>query len=60
MIAGISLFISIAQKTVGTPKKIVHCEQCGLDRHDTDARHCKGCGAPLGPRLRGRARGARG
>ncbi len=60
MIAGISLFISIAQKTVSTPKKIVRCEECGLDRHDIDARHCKVCGKVLGPRLRGRARGARG
>lgn len=60
MITGISLFISIAQKTVATPKKIVRCEECGLDRHDVDARHCKVCGSTLGPRLRGRARGARG
>lgn len=60
MIAGISLFISIAQKTVMTPRKIVRCEDCGLDRHDIDAKHCKVCGRGLGPRLRGRARGARG
>lgn len=60
MVTGISLFISIAQKTVATPKKIVRCEECGLDRHDVDAKHCKACGQTLGPRLRGRARGARG
>jgi len=60
MVIGISLFISIAQKVVSTPKKVVRCEDCGLDRHDVDARHCKGCGQALGPRLRGRARGARG
>lgn len=60
MIAGISLFIGIAQKVVATPKKIVRCEECGLDRHDVDARHCKVCGTPLGKRLRARARGARG
>ncbi|MEZ6021884.1 MAG: ion channel [Hyphomonadaceae bacterium] len=60
MVTGITLFISIAQKMVATPKKIVRCEECGLDRHDVDAKHCKVCGAVLGPRLRGRARGARG
>lgn len=59
MVAGISLFISIAQKIVAAPKKIVRCT-CGVDRHDVDAKHCKACGAILGPRLRGRARGARG
>lgn len=59
MVTGISLFISIAQKVVTAPKKIVRC-QCGLDRHDVDAKHCKSCGATLGPRLRGHARGARG
>lgn len=60
MIAGISLFISLAQKIVATPKKIVRCGACGLDRHDLDAAHCKVCGQGLGPRLRPRARGARG
>jgi voltage-gated potassium channel len=59
MIAGISLFLSIAQKVVSTPTKVVPCD-CGLDRHQVDAKHCKACGAELGPRLRGRARGARG
>lgn len=59
MVTGISLFIRIAQKAVSTPQKIVRCE-CGLDRHDVDAKHCKSCGLVLGPRLRGRARGARG
>jgi voltage-gated potassium channel len=60
MITGISLFISIAQKAVTTPTKIVRCEDCGLTHHDVDAKHCKACGHVLGPRLRGRARGARG
>ncbi len=60
MVTGISLFLSIAQKVVTTPKKIVRCGSCGLDRHDVDAKHCKACGEILGPRLRGRARGARG
>jgi len=60
MIAGISLFLSIAQKLVSTPQKVAPCGDCGLDRHDIDAKHCKVCGSLLGPRLRGRARGARG
>lgn len=60
MVIGISLFISIAQKVVATPQKTARCESCGLDRHDVDAKHCKSCGAGLGPRLRGRARRARG
>lgn len=60
MITGISLFISIAQKVVATPKKIVRCVECGLDRHDVDAQHCKVCGTGLGKALRKRARGARG
>lgn len=60
MIAGISLFLSIAQKVVTTPKKIVRCTDCGLDRHDLDAKYCKVCGTVLGAPLRGHARGARG
>jgi voltage-gated potassium channel len=60
MIAGISLFFSLAQKVFASPKKIVRCEECGLDRHDRDARNCKICGTELGPALRGRARHLRG
>jgi voltage-gated potassium channel len=52
MLAGISLFLSVAQKVVAPPKKIVRCASCGIDRHDPDARNCKMCGAPLGPGLR--------
>ena len=59
MIAGISLFFSIAQKVVSRPHITVRCA-CGLERHDVDAKHCKGCGAELGPRLRERSREARG
>ena len=56
MIMGISLFVSVVQKAVTKPQKIVRCKECGLDRHDRDARHCKDCGAELGPAMRGRAR----
>lgn len=60
MIAGISLFFSVAQKAFAPEKKIVRCTACGADRHDLDARHCKVCGAALTAPLRGIARTARG
>lgn len=60
MITGISLFFSIAQKVFAPHQQITRCVECGLDRHDLDARHCKSCGHVLNPPLRGRARTARG
>lgn len=60
MLAGISLFFSIAQKVFAAPQKIVACSACGLDRHDPDAKYCKLCGDQLSAPLRGRARKARG
>jgi voltage-gated potassium channel len=60
MIAGISLFFSIAQKAFAPEKKIIRCTECGTDRHDLDARHCKVCGTQLTAPLRGIARTARG
>jgi voltage-gated potassium channel len=51
MITGISLFFSIAQKAFAPQQRIAACE-CGLDRHDRDARFCKGCGARLATGLR--------
>ena len=60
MITGISLFFSIAQKAFAPQQKIVRCVDCGLDRHDLDARHCKACGHILQAPLRGRARTVRG
>lgn len=47
MLAGISLFFGVAQKVVAPHKKVLACPVCSLDRHDTDARHCKSCGEPL-------------
>lgn len=47
MIAGISLFFSIAQKAFAPQSKIFRCSGCGVDRHDPDARFCKGCGEKL-------------
>ena len=33
--------------TTGREKKVLICPGCGLDRHDTDAKHCKNCGEAL-------------
>ena len=60
MLTGISLFFSIAQKAFAPQQKIVRCVECGLDRHDLNARHCKACGHILQAPLRGRARTVRG
>lgn len=44
MIVGISLFVRLAQ-TVVRPYKVTYaCHDCGLQRHDADAVHCKACG----------------
>lgn len=60
MLAGISLFFTIAQKVFAPPQKIVACSACGLDRHDRDAEFCKLCGDKLKAPLRRRTRKARG
>lgn len=52
MIAGVSLFIRIAQKIFSTAPKIVRCTTCGLDRHEPDAHFCRGCGAALADPVR--------
>ncbi|MFT6984797.1 MAG: voltage-gated potassium channel [Psychromonas sp.] len=47
MIFGISLFLRLIQ-TIFRPGKIrFECPACGLNRHDTDAVHCKHCGQVL-------------
>lgn len=52
MLAGISLFVSIARKIVAPPQKMLRCPGCGRDRHDPDAKFCKACGRKLPQRLR--------
>jgi voltage-gated potassium channel len=47
MIAGISLFIRLAQALFRPYKVRYTCPQCGLQRHDPDAVHCKACGNQL-------------
>ena len=35
-------------RAIFQPSKITHkCPECGLNRHETDAIHCKHCGEPL-------------
>jgi voltage-gated potassium channel len=47
MIIGISLFVRLAQAIVRPHKVVFPCPQCGLNRHDPDAVHCKSCGHVL-------------
>jgi voltage-gated potassium channel len=47
MVVGVALFLRLVQ-TVFQPSKLRHtCPECGLNRHETDAIHCKHCGHPL-------------
>lgn len=47
MVFGVSLFLRLIQ-TIFRPAKLhFPCPDCGLQRHDTDAVHCKHCGALL-------------
>ncbi|MBU2326445.1 MAG: potassium channel family protein, partial [Alphaproteobacteria bacterium] len=41
MIIGISLFVRLAQSIVRPYKVTFPCPECGLQRHDADAVHCK-------------------
>ncbi|PYE42645.1 voltage-gated potassium channel [Rhizobium sp. PP-F2F-G20b] len=47
MIVGISLFVRLSQTIVRPHKVNFQCHQCGLQRHDIDAVHCKACGILL-------------
>jgi len=44
MIIGISLFVRLAQSIFRPYKIRFPCPQCGLQKHDPDAVHCKACG----------------
>ncbi|MDX1711040.1 MAG: potassium channel family protein [Rhodovibrionaceae bacterium] len=44
MVLGVALFLRLVQ-TIFRPQKVhVRCPDCGLNRHDPDAVHCKHCG----------------
>ncbi len=47
MIVGISLFVRLAQAVFRPHKVFFPCPQCGLQRHEPDAVHCKACGHVL-------------
>ncbi len=44
MFVGISLFVRLAQSIFRPAKVNFPCPQCGLQRHEPDAVHCKACG----------------
>jgi voltage-gated potassium channel len=47
MLVGVALFFRLAQ-AVFRPTKVRHrCPNCGLDRHEPDAVHCKHCGETI-------------
>lgn len=47
MIFGVTLFLRLAQVLFRPPKVRFPCPACGLQRHDSDAIHCKACGTRL-------------
>jgi voltage-gated potassium channel len=47
MLAGVTLFLRLAQALFRPAKVRFRCEACGLGRHEPDAVHCKACGALL-------------
>jgi voltage-gated potassium channel len=47
MLAGVTLFLRLAQALFRPSKVRFRCESCGLMRHDPDAVHCKACGGIL-------------
>jgi len=47
MVVGVALFVQLA-RAIFQPSKIKYkCPECGLNRHEPDAIHCKHCGEPL-------------
>lgn len=47
MVVGVSLFLNLI-RTIFRPEKVrFDCPDCGLQRHDADAVHCKHCGRVL-------------
>lgn len=47
MIFGLGLFVRLAQAVFRPHKVHFPCPNCGLNRHDPDAVHCKACGETL-------------
>lgn len=47
MIFGVTLFFNLARALISPNKVRFACPDCGLQRHDADAVHCKACGKTL-------------
>jgi voltage-gated potassium channel len=47
MLAGVTLFLRLAQALFRPSKVRFACPSCGLQRHEPDAVHCKACGTQL-------------
>jgi voltage-gated potassium channel len=47
MLAGIMLFVRLAQAVVAPHRRHIRCSNCGLNEHEPDAKHCRACGAVL-------------
>ena len=47
MLAGVTLFLRLAQAMFRPSKVRFPCPSCGLQRHEPDAVHCKSCGVVL-------------
>ncbi|WP_232796390.1 ion channel [Roseovarius salinarum] len=47
MVIGVGLFLQLARALFSPAKVRYKCPECGLNRHDPDAIHCKHCGEPL-------------
>ena len=47
MVVGVALFVQLARAIFQRSKIKYKCPQCGLNRHEPDAIHCKHCGEPL-------------
>ena len=47
MIFGVALFVRLARAIFQPAKVKYDCRECGLNRHDPDAVHCKHCGEPV-------------
>lgn len=47
MIFGVSLFVNLIRTLFQPPRIAWRCQDCGLSRHESDAIHCRHCGATL-------------
>ncbi|MEO0730691.1 MAG: ion channel, partial [Pseudomonadota bacterium] len=44
MVLGVALFLRLIQEIFRPDKYTITCPDCGLNKHDADAVHCKHCG----------------